>query len=372
MTVAQNNRGKWSVDIKYQHPDGKIERVRKTSPVQTRRGAEAYERQIRQALLEGTFGKESASDIPTLDKFQSHFIDWCKGERHKASGIESKESALRTHLVPLFGERRLDSFTPKDQISLRKRFEGKSRSTYNNTATALNKLLTVALEIGVIDLVPHKFRLYDRQDKIRPFYEFHDFESLVEGARKVSTTAEVIVLLGGEAGLRRGEMFALKSTACDLRRKLVTVEEAEVVLKKARHLDDTKGRETRVVPMTARLADALQRHRHLRGDRVLYTDAGEPFTPKALKRLLMKVQKRAGLKPHGNVHLLRHTFCSHLAMQGAPARAVQELAGHSELAMTQRYMHLSPAALDAAIAVLDRRGNSGATAGAPEPTLRNA
>jgi hypothetical protein len=35
-------------------------------------------------------------------------------------------------------------------------------------------------------------------------------------------------------------------------------------------------------------------------------------------------------------------------MRGAPARAIQELAGHSELGVTQRYMHLSPA-LDAAI-----------------------
>ena len=41
-------------------------------------------------------------------------------------------------------------------------------------------------------------------------------------------------------------------------------------------------------------------------------------------------------------------------MRGAPARAIQELAGHADLTMTQRYMHLSPAALDAAINLLDR------------------
>ena len=40
-------------------------------------------------------------------------------------------------------------------------------------------------------------------------------------------------------------------------------------------------------------------------------------------------------------------------MRGAPARAIQELAGHQDLATTQRYMHLSPAALDAAIRMLD-------------------
>ena len=54
------------------------------------------------------------------------------------------------------------------------------------------------------------------------------------------------------------------------------------------------------------------------------------------------------------MHILRHTFCSLLAMRGAPARAIQELAGHRELGMTQRYMHLSPAALDSAIRLLDQ------------------
>jgi putative transposase len=53
------------------------------------------------------------------------------------------------------------------------------------------------------------------------------------------------------------------------------------------------------------------------------------------------------------IHILRQTFCSHLAMRGAPARAIQELAGHQDLATTQRYMHVSPAALDAAIRLLD-------------------
>ena len=62
---------------------------------------------------------------------------------------------------------------------------------------------------------------------------------------------------------------------------------------------------------------------------------------------MRRVARRAQVKP--GVHILRHTFCSHLAMRGAPARAIQELAGHQDLTTTQRYMHLSPAALEAAI-----------------------
>lgn len=48
-------------------------------------------------------------------------------------------------------------------------------------------------------------------------------------------------------------------------------------------------------------------------------------------------------------------------MRGAPARAIQELAGHQDLSTTQRYMHLSPAALDAAIRLLE----TGTTTTAP-------
>jgi hypothetical protein len=55
------------------------------------------------------------------------------------------------------------------------------------------------------------------------------------------------------------------------------------------------------------------------------------------------------------VHIQRHTFCSHLAMQGASMRGVQELVGHQSLAMTQRYSHLTPASLDATIRLLDNR-----------------
>ena len=76
--------------------------------------------------------------------------------------------------------------------------------------------------------------------------------------------------------------------------------------------------------------------------------------------------RRAGLAQQG-VHIPRHTFCSHLSMRGAPVAAIQELAGHANLGTTQRYMHLSPAAIESAIKLLDQpvsdlvRGDIGET-----------
>jgi site-specific recombinase XerD len=65
--------------------------------------------------------------------------------------------------------------------------------------------------------------------------------------------------------------------------------------------------------------------------------------------------QRLAALPEAGVHVLRHTFCSHLAMKGASARAIQQLAGHADLSTTQRYLHLSPAANEDAIRLWDGR-----------------
>ena len=107
------------------------------------------------------------------------------------------------------------------------------------------------------------------------------------------------------------------------------------------------------VTRTLRLAAAFRDHRHLRSPNVLCQDDGQPLTRQMVQYRVLRASRRAKLSQDG-VHILRHTFCSHLAMRGAPPRAIQELAGHRELGMTQRYMHLSPAALDHAIRLLDQ------------------
>ena len=68
---------------------------------------------------------------------------------------------------------------------------------------------------------------------------------------------------------------------------------------------------------------------------------------------MKQATERAGLTPTRSLHILRHTFCSHLAMRGAPTRVIQRMAGHSSIATTERYMHLSPEAEQDAIRLLD-------------------
>lgn len=106
--------------------------------------------------------------------------------------------------------------------------------------------------------------------------------------------------------------------------------------------------------MTAALHDALKAHQHLRGERVLCCDDGSPATAKMLRCWVAVAQERANLPHAGALHILRHTFCSRLAIAGAPARAIQEATGHADLSTTMRYMHLSKTGRGDAIRLLDK------------------
>lgn len=124
------------------------------------------------------------------------------------------------------------------------------------------------------------------------------------------------------------------------------------------------------LPLSVRDVDAdLSVSRTPQGD--VPAGALGAHTEASLAYLVERATPSAGLasgrKPKdAGPHVLRHTCCSHLAMRGAPAPAMQRLAGHRDLMTTQRYVHLTPAAIEGAIRLLELllpaglRGNSGA------------
>jgi site-specific recombinase XerD len=78
---------------------------------------------------------------------------------------------------------------------------------------------------------------------------------------------------------------------------------------------------------------------------------GSPLDEKALLRAVRRACKRAGLDPW-RFHDLRHYFVTQLFRSGGSAPAVQLLAGHADLATTQRYAHMARQDLRATVALL--------------------
>ena len=183
--------------------------------------------------------------------------------------------------------------------------------------------------------------------------------------RDLRDRAVVEVLYG--SGLRVSELCGLRVTDVDLSRRRLTVW--------------GKGAKQRIVPLSDPAVDVLgewlrwgrEQHRaatappdrtghatddpsgdatHGPPDRLFTNLRGKPLSPRDVRRIL---DRRAPAPTHP--HALRHTFATHLLDGGADLRVVQELLGHSDLATTQIYTHVSKERLRAVYDATHPRAN---------------
>lgn len=264
----------WEVDVLLTLPDARRIRDRPKAPVHTRTEALRWVRELeRELLLRGP--QIQRREVPTLDDFAPRFLDGnATANRQKPSGVTAKETVLRIHLLPRLGAKRLDKVTNEDVQLLKSKLRGKATKTVNNIVSVLRTLLGVAVEWGVVDRVPCTVRLLRTTNPSEAvFHDFDEFERLVDAAHRIDGRTLLIVLLGGEAGLRCGEMM-VEWTDIDLSKRQLWVKRSEW----KGEVTVPKGGRSRLVPTTARLAEALRMHRHLRGEWVFAQEDGHPLT----------------------------------------------------------------------------------------------
>src|SRR5919106_115855 len=100
------------------------------------------------------------SDRPAGSVHQVSFIDGhARANRQKPSGIAGEETVGRRHLLPMWGDRRLDHISTEDVQRLKARLSDRAPKTVNNILTVLNTLLRKAVEWGVLTQMPCTIRL---------------------------------------------------------------------------------------------------------------------------------------------------------------------------------------------------------------------
>jgi integrase/recombinase XerD len=138
-------------------------------------------------------------------------------------------------------------------------------------------------------------------------------------------------------GIRRGELAKLEISDLDLDRQALLIREG-------------KARKDRVVPTGERALAWIRAY--LAGSRphlvmppddgVLFLNRfGQAFGPNSLSRLVSKLVKASGIAKQGSAHMLRHTMATAMLDGGADIRSIQQMLGHSSLATTQVYTHVS-------------------------------
>ncbi len=168
-------------------------------------------------------------------------------------------------------------------------------------------------------------------------------EELAARAREDAQDAE-LVRVAAFAGLRRGELVALRWRDVDFIGRKLTVRRA---LSGEAEVSSTKSRRTRQVPLPEQAAGALQRLSN-RGefthsdDYVFANRLGRRIDPSALRRRFERARDAAGLEPL-RFHDLRHTYGSLLVVGGIDLVSVKAAMGHSRITTTERYLHARPA-----------------------------
>ncbi len=161
-------------------------------------------------------------------------------------------------------------------------------------------------------------------DLINNMKENDNFESL----RNVALT-ELIY----SAGLRISESLGTTINDIDFNKKLIKV--------------TGKGQKQRLVPLGNKAIEAIQEYMKLRKNiesrtnLIFITHNGSPFTANAAWRILNKKMQGITNSPQKSPHILRHSFATHLLNAGADLSAVSEMLGHSSIATTQIYTHIS-------------------------------
>ncbi len=178
------------------------------------------------------------------------------------------------------------------------------------------------------------------RDPSRPAVSSTEIEAR---ARDDAQDAE-LVRVAAYAGLRRGELVALRWRDVDFVGRKIIVRRA---LSGETELRSTKSGRARQVPLPDQAAAALERLSR-RGeftgpdDYVFASRLGRRLDPSALRRRYERARDAAGLEPL-RFHDLRHTYGSLLVAGGIDLPSVKAAMGHSHITTTERYLHARPA-----------------------------
>lgn len=206
----------------------------------------------------------------------------------------------------------------------------------NNILAVLSKVLRYAEEARVIERAP-RVKLYKLEAPEKEWWEFEEYARILEAARNEDPMWYAAICLAGEAGLRVGEVRALRwERDIDLVAGTLTVNEQT----RKGHTGTPKGRTRRKVPMTETLLDAVKSLSIVRRGYVVRNTDGSPFTDGQTNNLIYRVSRLAGL-PERAWHCLRHTYGTHAAMFGVNPWSLMRWMGHKSITTTMKYVHLA-------------------------------
>jgi site-specific recombinase XerD len=218
-----------------------------------------------------------------------------------------------------------------------------SKTTQNYHLIALRSFLRFCARRGIDALSADKIELARTK---RPQVTFLTPEELERIANQPNTSTVIglrdraIIELFFSSGLRVSELVSLDRDHVNLKRREFRVR--------------GKGQKDRPVFISPEAAGWIERYLNKRQDNtkplfIRYSGSKKVdlsgnytrLTARSIQRMISRYAKLAGITKQVSPHTMRHSFATDLLMNGADLRSVQAMLGHSNIATTQIYTHVT-------------------------------
>lgn len=290
-------------------------------PLASHKEVVEYERRLRSDLLQNKYDILDDALDASLAQVVKEYKDYRKVNYKRPEEFDYVIDAF----YKLIGNKPVSQVTSADIEKYRQQRIGKvENSSINREVDNIKKMFSLAVTNKHLRHSPcadlKKLRIKNHADR---FLTSDEEEKLLS---KANSIMRLIILVALHTGMRQGEILNLKWEDINFKKGYLTAL-------------DTKNGQPRNIPLTKRIKTELQ----------LFTKIGEyvfmnPLTKKKyvnIKKTFSRTVERAGIKKI-TFHQLRHSSATRMVEMGADIKVVQELLGHSDLNVTQRYAHAVP------------------------------
>lgn len=336
MACVSKRRGRWIVDYR-------VGLQRKIETFANRAEAETFKRDLLLRPLDQITGYQIERTTP-LSKAVDQYLTLVTPR--KAPGTQKLEPGYFSEFKSFVGNVSLDQITLGDleayQLKLKRRV---CAATVNRNFNTLRNFFRKCEDWNFIQKNP-ALKLKNLPEAKKPIEIWRDEEiqRVIEAAPQWASDA---FYFAAKTGARRGEVSNLIWDYVDLHEKTIQIK-------------SIKGGQPRIriVPMTESLhaffLDLQNRRRRSLGSQrnVFLNGEGKPLSETHLSTAMNRAALKAGLEGLG-LHGLRHSILTKMAAGNHSLRKIQQLAGHSSLATTERYLHLVSDSLRESLEIME-------------------
>ena len=332
--VSQVSPGKGTYYKRYKNDVGKTchQKIGRTTEISLAEARDRLKHISAEIVLGGDPRKEAKARkaVITYSEFmEQHYLPYVETRKRSA---KRDEQIYRIHTKARCGNTRMDGLMRKDILQLHSDIytQGYKPATADHVAKLIRHSLNLAVDWDMLEKNPaSRIPLFNEFNQIERFLDDKQLGNLMRMLRSDHNRPVCSILMFLlSTGVRLQEALDACWSQMDLENQLWRIP-----------AKGAKSMKSRVLPLNDSALELLIMNRN-NGSEVCFPNPKTNKSFVTITRVWHRIRKQVGI-PHFRIHDLRHSYASFMANSGRSLYEIQQLLGHADSRVTQRYAHLA-------------------------------